>query len=216
MHVRREESADEKKIMIYSWVYTSVLMRFWFHWLWPRARLANTQNLNLIKPFTVCKAANDMLGKQSRHICMLISPQCAACATHNWPAATSAKVSWINEQSIPIYRNKDSTSDLKFLCVLGETLTNSVLRDWKKKNKIQSRTVLDGESWGVLHNLKWCITQIIALIKNCCMNLVKTRGILVSFGYLSDLWLYSIILLFSQIFISVLVFLREMYLYLEV
>lgn len=138
MHVRREESADEKKIMIYSWVYTSVLMRFWFHWLWPRARLANTQNLNLIKPFTVCKAANDMLGKQSRHICMLISPQCAACATHNWPAATSAKVSWINEQSIPIYRNKDSTSDLKFLCVLGETLTNSALKDWKKRNTEQN------------------------------------------------------------------------------
>lgn len=109
-------------------------MRFWFHWLWPQARLANTQNLNLIKTFTVYKAANNMLGKQGRRICMPISLQCATCAMHNWAVATAAKLLWVNEWSISIYRNKESTSDFKLLCLLGKILTSSASGDGKKEN----------------------------------------------------------------------------------
>lgn len=64
--------------------------------LWLQARLANTQDLNLIKPFTVCKAANNMLGKQSRCIWMLISLQRALCDTYNWAVATAAKLFQVN------------------------------------------------------------------------------------------------------------------------
>lgn len=127
-----------KKIMIYSWVYISVLMRFWFHRLWPQARLANTQNLNLIKSFTVCKAANDMLGRQSWRICMLISLQCVMCAMHNRAVATAAKLLRENERSISIYRNKEGTSDFKLLCILGKILTYSTSGDDKKKNPEQN------------------------------------------------------------------------------
>lgn len=141
-----------KKIMIYSWVYTSVLMRFWFHQLWPQARLANTQTLNLIKPFTVCKAANDMLGKQSRHICMLISLQSAMCVTHNWAVATAAKLLWVNERSVSICRNKESTSDFKLLCILGKILTNSVSGDVKRKNAEQNSVSWKKLIWREKHH----------------------------------------------------------------
>lgn len=112
-------SLQMRKIMIYSWMYTSS-NEILFHWLRTQVRLANTQTLNLIRPFTVCKAVNDMLGKQSRQICVLISLQCVLCAMHNWAVATAAKLLWVREGSISIYRNKESTSDLKLSVSLGK------------------------------------------------------------------------------------------------
>lgn len=87
--------------------------------LWPQARLANTQYLNLIKPFTVCKAANDMLGKQSRCICILISLQHALCDIYNRSVATAAKLFQVN-RAYKFTEIRTAHTSSKFSLLLGK------------------------------------------------------------------------------------------------